>query len=260
MSGFFDTLLSGIPGGSLVTALGNIGGALIGANGASDAADAVTGASNKAIDTLEADKTAGLGYIDTGAAGAQKLLQPLTAERPIMLPQYRGLTQQQQIGAADNLRNNQATLAASGLRGAGRAGVASIMDAGNRYEAAARGGNDAADLTALQTARTSADAAKSALANIDVNTGTTKANTEVGVGSQIASNQLATGNSLANIDLKGAGTLGSGIAAAGGNVGGGINFAQGYTSGNSPNAGGVQPYMTPGASNDPSLYQRSGAV
>lgn len=254
---FFGDILDAIPGGSLISAGSNLLGGLIGANATGNAISNVTGASDRARAQLEADKTAGLGFIDTGTAGATSLLTPQLTQAPVMLPRYRGLTTQQQIGEGDLLRNNQAMLAASGLRGAGRAGVASIMDADNRYQAGARAGNDAADLSALQTNQQARNQAASNLAQIDVGAGTAKANTEVGVGSNIASNIQSTGNTVGNLDLKAGGTLGSGVTAAGNSIAGGSGFGAGFNMGASPNAGGS---MYPGASYDPSLYQPQAGV
>ncbi len=250
--GFFDGLLSAIPGASLLSAGANIAGALIGANGANDAASTVADASAAARAQLEADKTAGLGFIDTGAQKATDYLTPMTVPQPIELPQYRGLTQQQQIGQADNIRNGQATLAASGLRGAGRAGVASIMDANNRYEASARAANDASNLTAEQTAQQTANQAKINLANLNSSTGMAKANTEIGVGSQIANSLQSSGKEIAGMQLGGANTMGSGITMAGNNIASGMAFQSGYNNGNSPNQG--PPITYPGGQ-DPSQYQ-----
>lgn len=250
--GFFDGLLSGIPGGALISAGSNLIGGALGALGAGSAADTVSDAARKAQAQLEADKLAGLGFLDTGRQQASDLITPQMTQAPVMLPRYRGLTQQQQIGEGDLIRNSQAMLAASGLRGAGRAGVGSIMDADQRYQAAARGGNDAADLTALQTNRTAQNAAANNLAGIDVTTGQSKANTEVGVGSNIANSIQSAGNKEADLGVRGTGSLVSGITSAGGQIAGGSGFGTGFNMGASPNAGGP---MYPGSSYDPALYQ-----
>jgi hypothetical protein len=245
---FFDSIFSAIPGGSLISAGASLLGGLAGGLGASDAADTVAENAAAGRAELNAAKQRGIGYLDTGARGATDILTPMTSERPIMLARNRGLTQQQQIGRDDLIRNGQATLAASGLRGAGRAGVASLMDAVGRYDASAHGANDAQDLTAMQTARGSADAAKNRLADVNLQTGAQKANTEIGTGSAIAGNYQSSGNTLGQIGQTLAGTVGGALTHAGQSVGNGIDYGRAYASGNSPNQGQTQGY--------PSMYPK----
>lgn len=138
------------------------------------------------LDELKRGKQAGIGHIDAGTQAYADTIAPLLQERPILLPQYRGLTTQQEMGRDDLLRTGQAMLASTGLRGAGRAGVGTVLDSMARYHAQARDANDAANRAAKVGARGSADAAKTGLATIRANAGTAKANTEIGAASQNA--------------------------------------------------------------------------
>ncbi len=194
--GFFDGLLSSLTGGDILKAGTAIGGALLGSNANSEAADARIAANQAALDAqlaygregrqeMRAAADRGLASIRAGTQKYADTTAPLRIERPVMLPQYRGLTTQQQIGLEDLQRNDAATLAATGMRGAGRAGVSAVMDRDRRYMADARAGNDRTNLAAKQQARGTADAATSNLGQIYAQEGGALANTEIQVGNNI---------------------------------------------------------------------------
>lgn len=186
MSDFFDNLLTGFstPAGAtslvggLLSAAGNIGAGVIKSD-----------ATNDAIGTLQKNAAQGEGFIDAGTGGYASTIQPLMTQQPIMLPLTRGLTQQQLLGEADLQRQNEAALDASGLRGAGRAGISSLEDSNNRYESSARAANDQQNLAAMQAAQGVQNQARTGLANTLAAAGTAKANTAIGTGSQIAGYQ-----------------------------------------------------------------------
>lgn len=211
--GFFDGLLSSLTGGDILKAGASIGGALLGANANSEAADDRIAANQAALDArlaygregrqeMRAAADRGLASIRAGTQKYADTTAPLRIERPVMLPQYRGLTTQQQIGLEDLQRNDAATLAATGMRGAGRAGVAAVMDRDRRYMADARAGNDRTNLAAKQQARGTADAATANLGQIYAQEGGSLANTEIQVGNNIGqslrSDGTAVGQTTAN--------------------------------------------------------------
>ncbi len=205
MSDFISSLVDGLSnasgigsaiGGGL-NALGNIGSTILKSN-----------AQNNAINTLQNNAKAGEGFIDSGVGNYASTISPLLTEQPITLPTYRDLTTQQQLGESDLQRQNQAALAASGLRGAGRAGISSLEDSNARYEAGARAGNDATMLQAQQQAQNVQNQARTGLANVQAAAGTAKANTAIGAGTQVAGLQ----NSLGS-------TLGQGLGAVTNNLG-----------------------------------------
>ncbi len=249
MSGFLGALVGGIS---------NFLGASTAASGAADAAK-ITGkynlqatqqvidANEKARAEMRAAATRGLGYIDTGTGQYADTIRPLMTPNPILLPTYRNLTPGQRIGQEDLNRNIQATLASSGLRGAGRAGVAAGIDQNRRYIAAAHDQNDADARGEIRRAQGVADTARSGLAGVYSGAGTNKANTEIGVGTQIGNNLASTGSAIAGL------TAASGAAAAGarnaaGQYFGNATLATGnlagqglgsvFANGASPNAGG----------------------
>jgi hypothetical protein len=204
VSDFFGDLLTGISTpqgaasltGGLLSAGANIGSALIKSN-----------ATQNAINTLQGNEAQGEGFIDTGVNQYGQTIAPLMNQQPIELPQYRDLTTQQQLGETNLQRQNQAALAASGLRGAGWSGISSLENSNQQYEAAARAGNDATNLAAMQQAQQVQNQARTGLANVQAAAGTAKANTAIGVGSQIANAQNAQGVAQ-----------GSGLTAAAGNL------------------------------------------
>ncbi len=147
-------------------------------------------ATREAQDRQEAAAQRGIAASGAGTTNYADTIAPLLVERPVSLPTYRGLTQAEQI-ARDLNRNSQAILAASGLRGAGRAGVASVMEADRRFVANATQTNDNWRLSALQAARSSADRARTGLATVRAQEGGAIANPEVGQGNRIAETGLS---------------------------------------------------------------------
>lgn len=249
--GFFDGLLGAVGGaltggGSTLLSAGlGLAGNLIGGAQAQEGYDnaaAIGAATSQAqLDELKRAKAAGLGYIDEGAAKYANTLAPLLTERPILMPAYRGLTTQQQIGRDDLIRTGQASLASSGLRGAGRAGIGTVLDSVARYDAGARGANDAATLAAKATARAGADAARTGLAGVQANTGTIKANTELGTGSQISGAIGNQGEAASRLASQAGNTAGQMWASSGQLLGNTAQSWAGQQAGNSPNA----PPLTP---------------
>jgi len=209
---------------------------------------------------LKRAKAAGLTYIDQGTGQYADTIKPLLTERPILLPQYRGLTDQQQIGRDDLIRQGQATLASSGLRGAGRAGIGVVLDQVRRYDAAARDGNDTANRQAQVAARGSADSARQGLAGVQANAGSAKANTEIGVGTQSAgiigqSGQTqanlasSTGQTAANLAASTGQSQGNLAVSTGQLLGNTLQSATGYEIGNSPNTPTLYPQYAGGQQN-----------
>lgn len=244
---FFDDLFKGFsPGGATVASaglnvVGNlIGGALAG-RGASNAADIAGETARRQEAELREAKARGIAAIDKGTADYAGTIAPLMTERPIMMPTFQGLTQQQQIGRDDLLRDGRATLASSGLRGAGRAGVGVMMDQVRRYTAGARDQNDAANRAARTAARGGADAARAGLASVQANAGTAKANTEIGAGSQMAGVIGGAGNAQANLAAQTGQMFGNLATSTGRLAGNTLMSGVGWEQGNSPN----QPITAP---------------
>lgn len=241
--GFWDSAGNWIANnaGSLLRGVTALGGTLLGSSANSAAANRSADATlqaaainaeaaREARAEMEAAKQRGIAAIRAGTQGYTDTVAPLLQARPINLPTYRGLTDAQRIGREDLLRRGQTTLATSGLRGAGRAGVASIMDADRRYLASAIDRNDADRLTEARRAQGAADNARSGLAQIRAQEGGSIANTEIGQGNRMADSiqnqgtytasannqagQTQAGADLANAGLwtDALGTLGSVIA------------------------------------------------
>lgn len=241
MSGFIGSLLTSLSANpaSLVAGglnlVGNLVGGSMAADANEDAANRVVADNAEARAELAAAKERGIGYINQGTQDYASTIAPLMTERPILLPTYRGLTMQQQMGRADLQRTGQAALASSGLRGAGRAGIGSYLDTMGRYNAAARDATDSANRIARQTARSGADAARTGLATVQANAGTAKANTEIGVGSQNAGNLQNQGNTLGNLTVAGGNTQADLATSIGKLAGNTLMSGAGYAAGNSPN-------------------------
>lgn len=219
MSWSIGDLIGGL--GSVVSVAAPIAGAIIGSSANSSAARAQANASaqaaqlqadallnaqqmnlvasREAMDRQEAAGQRGIAAIRAGTQGYADTIAPLLVERPIALPTYRGLTAAQQIGRDDLQRNALAVLSASGLRGAGRAGVATVMDADRRYVANAVDQNDNRRIAAAQAARTSADNARSGLASVRAQEGGSIANTEIGQGNRMAETGLQGARTVADL-------------------------------------------------------------
>ena len=188
--------------------IGGLGGAVLGylgnraaANERSDAstraaqisANASTQSAQIAADALARSQALmreatarGTDAINSGYDRFEQTMAPLTTPRPIMLPTYRGLTDAEQIARGDIRRNALATLAASGLRGAGRAGVGAVMDSDRRFVANATQTNDNRRLAAMQDASRRADSATASLATARQGRGQALANIEIGQGNRVA--------------------------------------------------------------------------
>ena len=215
-SGFFGDLLKGITSPSSISRLLGAGigvaGNTIGANTAANAtnqAALITAAANAAAQdkALAAQKEArdimiqrsdrGIGAIDAGLADYTKTTNPLLTTQPITIPQYRGMTPQQQIGFDDLTRNGMAAISAGGLRGAGRAGVGAVMDQQRRYRADVAAQNDADTRAEMRRAQGVSNTARQGLGTAQLQTGGAKANTELMTGSGLANSLQAGGNTAA---------------------------------------------------------------
>lgn len=252
MSGFLGSLIGGVANyfGAQAAADGAVDAAKIQAKANLQATQQVLDANEKARLEMRAAATRGLGYIDTGTSQYADTIKPLLTPNPIMLPTYRGLTPGQQIGQNDLNRTIQASLASSGLRGAGRAGVAAGLDQNRRFIASAHDANDADARGEMRRAQGVADTSRSGLAGVYSGAGTNKANTEIGVGTQIGNNLSNTGTAVAGLTAN-SGAARAGAANASGQYYGNAILASGnlagqglgsvFASGASPNAGGGQP-------------------
>lgn len=224
-SGFFGSLLSGLSNpntirgivgagtqllGSGITSSANTTAANTAAQAARDAAMIQAQSNQQAIDkTLAAQQQArdefraasgrGIADITQGTADYANTISPLLTPAPISMPTYRGLTTQQQTGETDLLRNADAQLASSGLRGSGRAGIGAVLDQDRRYQEDARAGNDASMLQSRQTAQNVANTARTGLAQVQAQAGGSKANTELLTGNQLGSSLQAGGNTASQL-------------------------------------------------------------
>lgn len=204
---WFGSVLGSITGSDWLKAGATLGGALLGANANESATDARISASERGLDKqlefaregrdeMRAATQRGLGAITAGTQRYADVTAPLRVERPVVLPTYRGLTTQQQIGLEDLRRDDNARLSATGMRGAGRAGVASVMDRDRRFMAGARAQNDQDTLAARRAARGSADAAISNLGQVYAQEGGAKANIEIGQGNTLGQSLRADGSAV----------------------------------------------------------------
>lgn len=184
-------------GGAVLGYLGNQQAAQQRSNASTQAAqisaDASTRSAQIAADALARSQALmreatarGTDAINSGYDRFEQTMAPLTTARPIMLPTNRGLTAAEDIARSDIRRNALATLAASGLRGAGRGGVSTVMDQDRRFVADATQRNDNRRLAAVQDAQRRADAATATLANGRQGRGQSLANIEIGQGNRVA--------------------------------------------------------------------------
>ena len=155
--------------------------------------------SKQAQDEIRAASGRGLTDIDKGVADYTGTVTPLLNDTPVTLPQYRGLTAAQETGEADLLRQGNASLAASGLRGDARAGIGAVLDQVRRYREDAASTNDASNLAARQQSHGVQNQARSGLAGIQAGAGGSKANTELLTGNNLASSFTGLGQSAANL-------------------------------------------------------------
>ncbi len=139
----------------------------------------------------------GIGAIQAGTSRYAETVNPLLTPNPVGLRTYRGLTASQQIGREDLMRQGRATVAASGLRGAGRGGVAALLDSDRRFVANAADANDREQRGEMRRAQGSADSARTGLAQVYAQEGGSIANTEIGQGNNIASSLASDGRAQA---------------------------------------------------------------
>jgi hypothetical protein len=135
----------------------------------------------------------GIAAIRAGTGRYAETIAPLLTPNPVGLPVRRGLTPGQEIARSDLQREGRATLAASGLRGAGRAGVGTILDADRRFVAAAADANDRDTRGEVRRAQGAADDARSGLARIYAQEGSAIANTETGTGARVGESLASDG-------------------------------------------------------------------
>jgi hypothetical protein len=238
--GFFSNLTSGLTPAAL-TALGSgiakVGGAVIGADANQTAADTSSAATVQAAqiaaaanlqatqEELDAQQAArdqytaasqkGIGYIQGGLNSYESTVAPLLTPAPVTLPSYRGLTPAQQTGEANLLRTGNATLASSGLRGAGRAGVAGVIDQDKQYQEDAATSTNQSDLAARQTAQTVANTSRQNLANTQAQAGGSEANTALLTGNQLGSSLQAGGQAASSLTSQTGASTGAATAQAG---------------------------------------------
>jgi len=175
----------------------------------------VLAAQQAARDQFTAASQRGIGDITQGVSDYKGTISPLLTPAPITQPTYRDETTQQQTGEADLLRNANATMAASGLRGAGRAGIGAVLDQDRRFQEDTRAGNDTQALQAKQTAQNVANTARTGLAQVQAQAGGSKANTELLTGNQLGSSLQAGGNTASNLTSATGATTGNAVSTAG---------------------------------------------
>jgi hypothetical protein len=288
MSGFFGSLID-----TVGSALSNpatdaqiastLGGALISSNANKNAAQTVANAQTAAAQDqananlqatqmeisdqdaaraqLQQSEQQGIGDIQGGLSSYTSTINPLLTPNPIVLPTNQGLTQQQQIGENDLLQNANATLAASGLRGAGRAGVGSVLDEDQRYQAAARTANDTDTRDELRRAQGVANTARTGLAGVQAQAGGSEANTAIGVGNSLASSEQQQGAITSGI-TQNTGTAQANAATATGNTNAASQLATGQLTSSalgSITADALAPYGVIGANPSQSYDPYGGA-
>lgn len=150
----------------------------------------------------EASKQRGIGAIRAGTADAQRLMGEVEAygapganelRRQVTQSPY-DFTPMQRIKLDDTGRQIRTRLAGSGLRGAGRAGVAVYNDGMQRAEAGMIESNLSRRDSAARTLGSNFTAGKTSQANLSADEGRQIANTEIGVGSQQAGRVAEAGN------------------------------------------------------------------
>jgi hypothetical protein len=222
-----------------------------------DAQTDIKGYGTQAQDAIKGYGTSSLGQIDAGIGAYNTIADPLLTPNPVMLPQYRGLTDQQRIGREDTIRNGQAQLAASGLRGAGRAGIGAILDQDRRFVADARSQNDAFNRQAMQKAQDVANTARQTKANQNLQGGLAKATANQQTGMALGTSLQNTGNTAGSANLSTGAQLGAANLGIGGQLANidtqtGQNIArlqaqQGQNSGNAATASGNSALKTAGS-------------
>lgn len=159
--------------------------------------------STAGVGAINAGADAGIGALTTGRSRAVESLSPiLAATAETYTPGFRlGLTPNQTIAREDLLRRARSVVAASGLRGAGRAGVGTILDSDRRFMAQAADTNDALNRDAEKTnlglratLNQRQDAARSAIAGAYTGEGQGIASIEGSRGTQLAGLATQRGN------------------------------------------------------------------
>jgi len=236
-----------------VGAAANVAGSLISSSGAKSAANTAAAGQQEALqsqlafdqqaqDQMRQAATLGIGDIQQGVSNYTSTVTPLLTPAPVTLPTYRDETAQQQTGEGDLLRNAGAVVAASGLRGAGRAGVGSILDQDRRYQEDTRASNDANSLAAKQTAVGVANTARSNLATVQAQEGGSEANTELLLGNQLGANSTLQGNQTAQATTNAANAQANAQQATANNVSSTVGNLAGTASsllGGNPNVPGL---------------------
>lgn len=221
--------------GGLIGAGGNIIGGNQAAAGANSAAliqaaanaaalDKMLAAEKEARDVLIGRSDRGLAEIDAGMGRYRDTVAPMLTPQPIVIPQHRGMTPQQQIGLEDLRRSGLASLSATGMRGAGRAGIGSLMDQERRYRASVASENDADTRGEMRRATTASNATRQGLASAELQTGGAKANTNILTGNQLASSLQTGGQTAANLTSS-SGRASADAARTGGAISGATTLA-----------------------------------
>lgn len=173
--------------------------------GASKSRKAEAKANERAQAELNAAKGRGIEAIRSGTDEAMGYIAPTVAEseggggylRSVMGQNPNQLFPWQKTALDDTIRNANATLAASGLRGAGRAGVATVNEATRRATEGFQRTNQGRSDSAASSLFAANQAGRNNLSRLASGEGTQIANTELGVGSQNAGLETATGQANA---------------------------------------------------------------
>lgn len=207
-----------------ISGLASVAGAFIASSASSKAADQESDALDKASRISRESKDAGLGFITQGTDRAVEALGPnfekgalgTTALRTILARPSNMLSPEQRIQLADIRRSGQANLARSGLRGAGRAGVAVINDLERRTIAGFGSENRDRQQRVGEIFERRGGEAAVGEANFRANEGVAKGNIEVEVGTQIARNAAEAGQAQAAATTASGGILSSSLGTIGG--------------------------------------------
>lgn len=196
---------------SLVPAVAGFASSIIGGN-----------AQKKAIragqETIQQGKAEAFDALDTGADTASGYVAPLVGPgddargyiRSVMGRNPADLTPSQKIAIDDTMRQTKQGLAAGGLRGAGRAGVAVLGDVMNRATSRAFDTNQGRSDRAAATLEGRGAQARGNLAQIEQQRGVSKAGSATGTATQLS--RLDTAIGTANAAM--ASDAGDAVAAA----------------------------------------------
>ena len=196
---------------SLIPAAAAVASSVIGAN-----------AQKKGINNAQATTRQGqaeaYGFLDEGREGALDAVTPLIAPgddartylRTAMASNPAMLRPSQKIALDDTIRQTKQGLAAGGLRGAGRAGTAVLGDVTGRTIARFQDQNQQRSDRSATTLEGRGAQARTNVANIEQQTGASKAASATGTASNIARLDTAAGQVGANL----AGDLGYSAGAA----------------------------------------------